>query len=100
VVEALCNALDEAKLPRCRIHDLRHTLATLLRKGEIDLRTIQDQLGHADPGRTSGIYVGRDRAALRRAAGRVQQLLAAALTGADPDPIAAISAAGDGEEPS
>ena len=32
-----------------RLHDLRHTSATLLIQQGIDLKTVQNRLGHADP---------------------------------------------------
>ncbi|HUZ85532.1 MAG TPA: tyrosine-type recombinase/integrase [Candidatus Baltobacterales bacterium] len=41
------NALDRARLPRMRIHDLRHTAAThLLTKG-VHPKVVQDLLGHS-----------------------------------------------------
>ena len=39
--------LKAAGLPRCRMHDLRHTFATIMLDGGEDLVTVQRSLGHA-----------------------------------------------------
>ena len=49
-------ALRRAKLRRIRIHDLRHTCASMLIAKGADLVTISRQLGHANPQITLGIY--------------------------------------------
>ncbi len=49
--------LTAAGLPLVRMHDLRHTQATLMRRLGADMRTVQDQLGHANLRTTSAIYV-------------------------------------------
>ena len=40
-------------LPPIRLHDLRHGAATLAHTADADLKTVQDQLGHASIGITS-----------------------------------------------
>ena len=40
-------ALDRAGLPRIRIHDLRHTMATLMLAGGIHPKVVQERLGHS-----------------------------------------------------
>lgn len=46
-----------AKLPRIRLHDLRHTAATLMHEsGSVQLRTLAAVLGHADPAFTLRTY--------------------------------------------
>jgi len=46
-------AVREAKIPHIRFHDLRHTFATRLVRGETDLVTVQRLLGHARMTKTS-----------------------------------------------
>jgi integrase len=40
-------ALQRAELPRVRVHDLRHTAATLLLSGGVHPKVVQDMLGHS-----------------------------------------------------
>jgi len=42
------NFLKENKLAVIRLHDLRHTYATILLKNKADLKTVQEYMGHAD----------------------------------------------------
>lgn len=46
VREAFLGARDRAKLPDLRFHDLRHTFATRLVTGGVDIVTVQRLLGH------------------------------------------------------
>ena len=48
--------LRGADLPHVRIHDLRHTAATLLLKNKVDVRTVAEILGHKDPAMTLRTY--------------------------------------------
>jgi integrase len=48
--------VEEAGLPRIRFHDLRHTAATLLLSMGVEMKVIQDILGHSDMGTTANIY--------------------------------------------
>ena len=45
-----------AGLRRIRLHDLRHTHATLLLKAGIPLKVVSERLGHSDPGFTLRTY--------------------------------------------
>lgn len=49
-------ALKRAGLPAIHFHDLRHSTATLLRALRVDLKLIQEILGHASLSITSDIY--------------------------------------------
>ena len=46
----------EEKLPIIRLHDLRHTHATMLIGRNVNIETIAERLGHANPSVTLDIY--------------------------------------------
>lgn len=48
--------LRAAELPEIRLHDLRHTAATLMLKNKVDVRTVAEILGHKDPAMTLRKY--------------------------------------------
>jgi len=48
--------LTKAKLPSVRMHDLRHTAATLLLAQGVDVRTIMEVLGHSQISLTLNTY--------------------------------------------
>lgn len=48
--------LRTAELPEIRLHDLRHTAATLMLKNKVDVRTVAEILGHKDPAMTLRKY--------------------------------------------
>lgn len=50
---ALC---DQAKVRRCRPHDLRHTAASVLLLQGTDMRTVMEILGHSRMATTSDLY--------------------------------------------
>src|SRR5206468_1160557 len=43
-------------LPRIRLHDLRHTHATLLLKAGVPIKVVSERLGHSTPGFTVATY--------------------------------------------
>lgn len=45
--------LEDARLPRMRLHDLRHGVATLLVARGVHMRVIAEQLGHRNPSMTN-----------------------------------------------
>jgi integrase len=48
---------EAARLPRIRFHDLRHMhVSMLIRTGTVDVRTVADRVGHADPAFTLRRY--------------------------------------------
>ena len=61
-------ALERAGLPRIGFHDLRRTNATVLVGANVDLKTAQIRLGHADPALTIAVYAQATTAADRAAA--------------------------------
>ena len=46
----------KAGLPRIRLHDVRHTHATLLLKAGVPLKVVSERLGHSSPAFTMGVY--------------------------------------------
>jgi integrase len=48
--------LDGTTLPRIRLHDLRHTHASLLLAAGVPVHVVAQRLGHADPGFTMRVY--------------------------------------------
>lgn len=61
----------KSMVPRPRIHDLRHTCASLMIKAGVPLTTVQAHLGHESIKTTSDIYGHLDREAGQRAAAAI-----------------------------
>lgn len=53
---AFCRALRKAGLPQIRVHDLRHTYATLMLEQSIPVHKVAQALGHSNPNITSAVY--------------------------------------------
>jgi integrase len=51
--------LEKNHLPKLRLHDLRHTFASILYDEGVDLKAISEALGHSDLGTTNKIYTHR-----------------------------------------
>ena len=45
-----------AGVPRLRLHDLRHTHASLMLKERVPIKVVSERLGHATPGFTMATY--------------------------------------------
>ena len=45
-----------AGVPRLRLHDLRHTHASLILKERVPIKVVSERLGHATPGFTMATY--------------------------------------------
>lgn len=67
--------IQEAGLPKIRIHDLRHSAATLLRSMGVDIRTVQRYLRHADLAATQIYAHDDDIEFLREATEKIDQAL-------------------------
>lgn len=63
--------LAAARLPTIRLHDLRHTAGTLLREQGVDIKVIQEFLGHSSISTTLDTY-GHVTPGLREQAGGAQ----------------------------
>lgn len=48
--------LEKAGLPRFRVHDLRHTFATMMLKQDVHAKVVQEILGHSNIGVTLDTY--------------------------------------------
>jgi integrase len=48
--------VEQATVPRIRLHDLRHTHATILLKAGIPVKVVSERLGHASPAFTMTVY--------------------------------------------
>ena len=49
-------SVARSSLPRNRLHDLRHTHATLLVAAGVPIKVVSERLGHAHPGFTMATY--------------------------------------------
>jgi len=54
--QAFGRLVKKAKVPRIRLHDLRHTHATLLLKAGVPLEVVSERLGHSTPAFTMVVY--------------------------------------------
>lgn len=63
-------------LPDCSPHDLRHTCASLLNANSVDLKTIQQLLGHTDAKTTLNYYIGVDISQVKGAVNELEKALA------------------------
>ena len=54
--DAFKRLVSQSGLPRIRLHDLRHTHATLLLKAGVPIKVVSERLGHSTPGFTMATY--------------------------------------------
>jgi integrase len=54
--DAFKKLVHRSGLPRIRLHDLRHTHATLLLKAGVPIKVVSERLGHSTPGFTMATY--------------------------------------------
>jgi integrase len=66
---------DDAKLPRIRFHDLRHTAATLLLSSGVHPKVVQERLGHSQISVTLDTYSHVLASMQEEAAGKLDLLL-------------------------
>ena len=75
VTRAMQQLQERAGVPRTRFHDLRHTGASVLSALGVEMRVIQEVLGHADYQLTANTYVHPDDEQLRDAARKMGAFL-------------------------
>ena len=66
----------DAKLPKVRLHDLRHSFASLLLAGGADLKTVSTALGHSTISVTADVYSHVSPAMLHDAANLLDRVVA------------------------
>jgi integrase len=65
----------EANLPKVRLHDLRHSFASLLLEGGADLKTVSTALGHSTISVTADTYAHVSPAMLQTAANQLDRIV-------------------------
>lgn len=68
ITHAWCKALSSSKLPHVRLHDARHSCATLMHLSGVPAAVIAAWLGHTDARFTLAVYAHAPNAALSDAA--------------------------------
>ncbi|MEA4954852.1 MAG: tyrosine-type recombinase/integrase [Pseudoflavonifractor sp.] len=67
--------VEEMGLPKCRVHDLRHTFAVLSLQNGDDIKTVQENLGHATAAFTLDVYGHVSDRMKAASAARMQQYI-------------------------
>lgn len=75
VVRHFHGLLETAGLPRMRFHDLRHTAASLLLAQGLELRVVQEVLGHSQISLTANLYAHVMPVLMKEAAAKMDAVL-------------------------
>lgn len=75
VSRAFSRLLEANGLPHIRLHDLRHSTATNLLQNGVDIKIIQEYLGHSDISTTANFYLHPDFEQKKNAANIMTELL-------------------------
>jgi integrase len=78
---AACRRVFKKAGLTCRLHDLRHTHATMLLRQGVHPKVVQERLGHANVSITLDIYSHCTANMQQEAAAKIDEALAAALAG-------------------
>lgn len=73
--KSLDRLLENSNLTKVRVHDLRHSFASVLHEANVDHKTIQSLLGHSNIQTTLNIYVHPDDKNKKKAAQTMDDLL-------------------------
>lgn len=76
---AFMRALSNAGIKHVRLHDLRHTFASLMLESGVDLKTVSTALGHSSVATTGNIYAHVTHSLKRDAADRLDDAITTAL---------------------
>lgn len=74
---AFYRLVRKAEIPKCRLHDVRHSFASYLADAGMDLKVISDILGHSGLRITADRYVHIQLSLKREAAARLHQRISA-----------------------
>jgi integrase len=86
VIERFNRLVDAAGVRRIRLHDVRHTYATLALTSGAEPKIVSDRVGHSNPGVTFQIYTHPSVGADRAAAELLGQMIRHAIGGDDSAP--------------
>nr|WP_312641512.1 site-specific integrase [Hydrogenoanaerobacterium sp.] len=75
ITYAFRNFIKRENLKPIRFHDLRHSFASALRSQGIDMKQIQEWLGHSNYSTTANIYTHVDFIDKRNAAEKIDKLM-------------------------
>lgn len=73
------NILKGAGLKHIRLHDMRHTAASLMLQNGVDIKTVSEMLGHFDAGFTLRTYTHTTSRQQAEAADMMGSLMAQSL---------------------
>jgi integrase len=76
---AFSRMLRDAGVPHIRLHDLRHTFASMALDAGVDLKTVSNALGHSTISTTADIYAHVTDSLMRDAADRIDGAVSMAL---------------------
>ena len=76
---AFMRALRDAGVKRVRLHDLRHSYASLLLESGVDLKTVSMALGHSSVATTANIYAHVTHSLKRDAAEKLDDAITTAM---------------------
>ncbi len=79
LIDALARCLQQAGLPHIRLHDCRHTFATLLLEQGVSPKVVQTMLGHSSIAITLDIYSHVSLELEQQAAEKLNAVLSAGL---------------------
>ena len=74
ISHAFADLLKRNDLPHIRFHDLRHSCATLLLEQGIDLKIIQEYIGHSVISTTANLYLHPNLELKKKAVGVMDAL--------------------------
>ena len=78
--ESFAKIAKQIGAPECRVHDLRHTFAVLSLQNGDDIKTVQNNLGHATASFTLDVYGHVTEQMKKESAARMEQFIKAVNT--------------------